>query len=203
MSEIASTIYNVVNTCIYTYIYSRTKNMCVLGLYVFVHTLYVLLDWACVFFCERVFVCDSALNNSSCASVPFVSNVSSLHRWLRWPSFVRVCMRKGTRMTGSGVNIKRAFLFTYVLQVTVTTCKLSHTCIVDLVHSQEVSTALGWECVKYVLNWTWREMLLKWETITSCVCVRAACLGVKWHIAQLIILSTHTHLLSHSKTCMF
>ncbi len=91
-----------------------------------------------MFFCERVFVCDSALNNSSCASVSFVSNVSSLHR-----SFVRVCMRKGTRMTGSGVNIKRAFLFTYVFQVTVTTSMLSHTCIVDLVHSQEVSTAWG------------------------------------------------------------
>lgn len=57
--------------------------------------------------------------------------------------FVRVCMRKGTRRTSSGVNIKRAVLFTYVLQVTVTTYILSHTCIVDLVHSQEVSMAWG------------------------------------------------------------
>lgn len=46
-------------------------------------------------------------------------------------------------MTGSGVDIKRAFLFTYVLQVTVTTLMLSHTCTVDLVHSQDVSKAWG------------------------------------------------------------
>lgn len=135
------------NTCIYTHIYGRTKNICVIGLYVFVYTLYVLLEWASVFFwgvfCERVFVCDYALNNLSRGLCAFVSNVSSLCRWLRWPSFVHVCMRKGTRRTGSGVNIKRAFLFTYVLQVTVTTYMLSHTCIVNLVHSQEVSTAWG------------------------------------------------------------
>ncbi len=133
------------NTCIYTHIYSRTKNICVIGLYVFVHTLYVLLEWACVFFFASVslFVI-LLLIIYPVVSVPlFLTFLRSVVDFDGLVRFVRVCMRKGTRRTSSGVNIKRAVLFTYVLQVTVTTYILSHTCIVDLVHSQEVSMAWG------------------------------------------------------------